>query len=222
MSVNDLSLIQDIFSECIKDIAVLERVESDGRFFESDSIKKERKNWLVIGAGLDESEASRFFPGNSKRAENSIIPLRYKSCKISMLFVVRPFNGEFDSISMSSSLIAPFAPRKNIPWIQIRNAFLNVYDIPKNNNKLINFRWEWDTNHSFEEPYERWLRLWKNEIGFNPAHPPSHLHINSRTYKENIEFVKRAGDTADDLRLSFGNPNPLSLILSVAVWLRAL
>ncbi|MCP4347371.1 MAG: hypothetical protein GY795_17840 [Desulfobacterales bacterium] len=55
MSVNDLSLIQDIFSECIKDIAVLERVESDGRFFESDSIKKERKNWLVIGAGLDES-----------------------------------------------------------------------------------------------------------------------------------------------------------------------
>ncbi|MDM8522858.1 hypothetical protein QUF80_05740 [Desulfococcaceae bacterium HSG8] len=222
MSINDLSLIQDIFCECIRDIAVLERFESDGRFFESDSIRKEKTDWIVIAAGLDESEAKQFFPGNSKRAERSAAPLRYKSCKISMLFVVKPFDGDMNSISMSSLLITPFAPNKNIPLIRIRNAFLNVYDIPDNKNKLRNFRWEWDTNHSFEEPYEKWLRSWKNEIGFNPAHPPSHFHINSESYKENIEYIKRAGDSIDDLRISVGNPNPLSLILSVAVWLRTL
>ncbi|MDA1014040.1 MAG: hypothetical protein O3A00_06255 [Planctomycetota bacterium] len=61
---------------------------------------------------------------------------------------------------------------------------------------------------------------WKDALAFNPAHPPSHLHIN-QTPLDEYESLRDAGTHSPaELRLTVGVPNPLALILSVAAWKR--
>lgn len=217
MSISDLVGIQRTFTKCLKDIAVFERFHSDGQFFEVNDIQKENKRWLVVAAGIGEDETRDLFHENHKRAQKSLIPLLYKStCRISFLFVLRPFDQD-PMYSNQALLISPFAPTSGIPWVEIRNGYIKILNIPDNDNRLVNLRWEWDVIPALQYPYERWLRFWKDNCGFNPAHPPSHLHLNS-----DVISSRRSGELENELRLALGRPNPLAFLLSIAVWLRRL
>ncbi len=219
MSDYILVSIKNIFSKCLEDCAVFHRPDSDGKLFESEVIHKENKTWLVIAAGLCESEANKWFSGHKKRAENSIFPILFKQrCEISMLFVVRAYDGN-SIYSNPMRLIVPFAIQQQIPYLEMSQAYVRIWGVPDNYHNLMNLRWEWDTRPTKNYPYEKWLRNWTYDIGFNPAHPPSHLHINT----ERLDPSKlRTGDLCEDLRLAIGNLNPLSFLFSLAVWLRTL
>ncbi|MFQ5640353.1 MAG: hypothetical protein ACE5IR_20430 [bacterium] len=170
MRGHELGIIQKTFVQCFKDIAVLERFDSDGQYFETNDIHKERKRWLVIAAGVNDSEAKELFSAIPKRAEKALIPLNYRSvCKISILFVLRPYKNDLKQVPQST-LVAPFAPKKGIPLIEIRQSYVRILNFPDNKNKLNNVRWEWDLVSSFDYPTEKWLRKWKDDCGFNPAH----------------------------------------------------
>lgn len=222
MTGRQLGIIQSSFIQCFKNIAVFKRSESDGQYFEANDIQKEKRRWLVVAAGVDASEAQKLFSGTPKRAEKALIPLRYKAnCKISLLFVLRPFDNDLNSVS-ESIFVAPFAPRKRIPLVEIRQSYLRVSQIPGNKNQLNNLRWEWDIANALNTPVEKWLRNWNDDCGFNPAHPPSHLHLNSDRYDSSPKKSQRPVDTEIDLRLAIGKPNPLALLLSIATWLRRL
>ena len=220
MSAYNLVNIQKTFQQCFKDVAVFERSDTDGRFIEVDDIHKENKHWVVIAAGLSQSEAEEFFAGNRTKAERSLIPLRYKStCRISLLFVLRPF--EQDPMYVNQTiLVSPFAITRGIPWIELRHAYVRILEIPENDANLSSLRWEWDPVPSIRDPDEKWLRPWKHDCGFNPAHPPSHLHVNSIPLAQ--ASLMRPGDSPNELRMAIGRPNPLALILSIAAWFRGL
>jgi hypothetical protein len=218
MGAHDLVTIQRTFEQCFKDIAVFERYDMDGQFFEVNDVQKDNGRWLVIAAGLSEAEAKDFFAGNPARAQKSLVPLRYRSrCKISLLFVLRPFE-ENPKYPNQTILVSPFAPTKRIPWIEIRQAYMRILDIPDNDIQLSSVRWEWDAVPAVRDPDEKWLRSWKYDCGFNPAHPPSHLHLNSRALVPGS--ITRPGDLKNELRIAIGRPNPLAFILSIAAWFR--
>ncbi len=217
MTANQLSIIQNTFVDCFSDSAVFDRREAEGNYFEADDIRKDNSHWLVIAAGLTDTEARSLFKGNTTRAKRASIPLRFmEKCEISVLFVARPFLGNAMDAS-SRCFIAPFAPKRGMPWIELRQARVRISSLPPNRNSLQNFRWEYDCRQAKQQPLEGWLHRWNREFGFNPAHSPSHLHINS---DELSPDETRPGDTIEDLRLAIGNPNPLVLIMSIAVWLR--
>ncbi|RJP33791.1 MAG: hypothetical protein C4527_03695 [Candidatus Omnitrophota bacterium] len=219
MAEYNLDSIKSIFSKCLDDCAVFHRPDSDGRLFESEVIHKEDKHWLVMAAGLCESEARKWFSSNNQRAENALHPLRFKhACEISFLFIVRPISEERSQFN-PLKLIVPFAVQHQIPYLEINQAYIRMWDFPDNPHKLLNLRWEWDARPAANHPYENWLKEWTHDIGFNPAHPSSHLHINTKRLDP---FTLRAGDLFGDLRLAIGHPNPLALIFSIAVWLRSL
>jgi hypothetical protein len=218
MGVHDLTTIQKVFQQCFTDIAVFERSDTDGRFFEVNDIQKDNKRWLVIAAGLSQVEAESFFVGDTTRARKSLVPLRYKtSCEISLLFVLRPFEEEPKYLNQTI-LVSPFAPTKGIAWIEIRQAFLRILKIPDNDACLSSLRWEWDPVPAIRDPDEKWLRSWKSDCGFNPAHPPSHLHLNSKPLDPWVKI--RPGDLKNELRIAIGRPNPLAFLCSIAVWFR--
>ena len=224
MSVNDFGILQRTFIKCFKDIALFERIESDGRFFESNDIHKENKRWLVIASGISKTETKEFFRGNLNRSEKALEPLKFRmNCIFSFLFVLRPYNEEIDiSNTTETDYIAPFAPNQGISYVLIRNGYIRISDFPENNNSIKNLRWEWDIRKALENPNEKWLNYWKSECGFNPAHPPSHLHINSE-YSFSIDRTKQRAIESDiEFRLAVGKPNPLAIILSIATWLRKL
>lgn len=222
MSSHQFKRIQSIFSKCLRDTELFDRGDRDSDLFESDTIKKDNAYWLSIAAGITKPTARDIFPSNPKRAEKAIIPIRFKqTCEISLFFVVRPFEGNLSNIT-PLSLITPFAFESGIPWLEIRNASIRVSNLPQNNKKIDNIRWEWDAEMAKNKPHEPWLRVWHAECGFNPAHPPSHLHLNSNVSSFDDSTTIRNGDLADDFRLSIGNPNPLALILSLASWLRTM
>lgn len=220
MSEYKLSHIQRIFHKCLKDAAVFERSVTDGQFFETNDIEKERKRWLVIAAGIDKREASDLFIGNRGRAERSLTPLTFKDgCKVSILFILRPLEEDLYN-SQDGILAVPFASSNKIPWVEMSRSYVRILDIPENNSRLTNVRWEWDIEVSSRDPIEPWLNCWKNDCGFNPAHPPSHLHLNS-TVLEDVGYKKRGdGGVNNDLRLAMGNVNPLAFLLSIAMWFR--
>lgn len=217
-----LTEIQKTFQQCLRDIAVFERFNSDGQFFESNDFQKKNKRWLVVAAGLEESEADELFSGNPKRAQKSLAPLRYRNaCKISLLFIIRPYEEDLRDLKQTL-FVSPFAANRGIPYVEILLGYIRIFDIPENNCRLSNLRWEWDAQSSLKEPIERWINCWKSECGFNPAHPPSHLHLNSEVFVSGRGKTIRASDLEGELRLAIGRPNPLAFLLSFAAWVRRL
>jgi hypothetical protein len=220
--MHQLVAIQNAFQQCFRDIAVFERFRSDGQFFEVNDFQKENKRWLVIAAGIEKTEAVELFRGNPKRAQRSLIPLKYRDrCRISLLFLIRPFN-EDPKYENQTVLVSPFAPDRGIPYVEIRIAYIRIYDIPENDNRLLNLRWEWDALSALKDPIEKWLKSWMSDCGFNPAHPPSHLHLNSEEFSSSGKGAVRTGDFERELRLAIGRPNPLAFLLSVGAWFRGL
>ncbi|MEW6236094.1 MAG: hypothetical protein AB1656_11965 [Candidatus Omnitrophota bacterium] len=212
--------IQNLFLKCLKEANIFDRPDSDGRLFEAEDITKDNKRWLAVAAGVNKKEASELFFGNKSRAVKAEYPIRFhRSGEIRMLFIVRPFDSDLSKVQ-PLSLIMPFA--KTIPWLEVRQAYLRVSNLPQNDKNIDNIRWEWDCNYFREKPQEFWLKGWFDELGFNPSHSPSHLHFNSNKSIQNNPSSIRDGDLADDLRLAIGNPNPLAFIISLALWIKTL
>ena len=83
-------------------------------------------------------------------------------------------------------------------------------------------RWELDPVEGYKCPVEPWLRRWKEIVGCNPAHPPSHWHINSPPIQEPGRRGETRVVTPPELRIAGGLPNPLLLLLSIANWLKSM
>jgi len=215
----EFKCILNQFNGCFQDIGIFERSEADNRYFESGDITRENTKWLVVAAGLNQSQAVKLFKGSPKRVEKAVIPLRYRdTCELKILFELRAC----DNTVEASWPIAPFAAKSDVPWVEIRNAFLGVVNLPENQQSISNLRWEWDVYSSLKKPTEKWLRKWHAECGFNPAHPLPHLHINSAYLDSAQNVPQRPVKTIDELRLAIGYPNPLALLLSLGTWLRKL
>jgi hypothetical protein len=114
------------------------------------------------------------------------------------------------------SQIVHFAPAEEVPLVEIREGFFRIRDLAENRNTVNSLRWELDAVQSRRDPIDPWLRRPASILGYNPAHPPSHLHINS--YDE--DEVNMPVESSSDLRLCVGVVNPLALVLSIAAWLR--
>lgn len=217
-----MNQIQNLFERCFCEALVFKRQEHGGAFFETEVINKDHKDWLVLAAGLDQKIASRFFSGNPGKIRRASIPIRYKNaCEISFLFMMHPLTDSEPKTALLK-LITPLSTDSDAPWVEIRQAYFKIDGIPNNEHRLFNLRWEWDTKESQSPPFEKWLTPWKNKLGYNPAHSPSHLHINCADNDVDELRDPRAGDTSHELRLAMGLHNPLALILSFAVWLRTL
>lgn len=222
MTAHELTTIQRTFQQCLKDISIFGRFDTDGQFFEVNDIQKENRRWLVIAAGIEEAEADQLFSGYQRRAQDSLIPLKYRStCRVCLLFILRPFDQEL-RYQKQTTLVSPFCSSRGIPWVEIRQAYVRIFDIPNNANKLQNIRWEWEIGPALQSPLEKNLQPWKDNCGFNPAHPPSHLHLNSIVYETNAHLKRETSDPETELRLAIGRPNPLAFLLSIAVWLQRL
>jgi hypothetical protein len=210
--------IQRIFESCLREAAVFERDGSGGQLFESDTIRRENKKWIAIAAGISRGEAQALFHANSSRAERATVPVRTLGIRgyASFLFVLRPMSFPIAQHDPTNQ-IAHFAPQDEIPLVELRDGFFRIRDLEENKNTVSTLRWELDAVQSRHDPLEPWLRRSASLLGYNPAHPPSHLHINS--FGENE--VGMAVEPAADLRLCVGVLNPLGLVLSFAACLRA-
>jgi hypothetical protein len=138
---------------------------------------------------------------------------------MSLLLVVRPVRPPFSSLTDLEN-VSTFAPAENLPFVKIRDgSYLRCWDLNDSDRRVQSLRWELDAQQSRTDPIEPWLREWKQYVGFNPAHSPSHLHINAPAFMPNA-LDDRIEHSAEELRLGIGVPNPLCLILSLAAWLR--
>ena len=215
----ELSRIPILFEGCLKDTGVYNRAVDSGGLLESEILHRRQINWVVIAAGLDITLAHQIFPNNSKKAERATTPIRIcgSSDELSFLFVLRPLKLPLNDIE-SLRHAAEFAPGLGFPLVELSQAFWCASLNEQNENRIYKLLWEFDLSRSINEPMESHLSNWRQKIGWNPAHSPSHLHINS---PEHATLDDRGiGSRAhEDLRLSVGMPNPLALFISFAAWL---
>ncbi len=212
--------VTKVFAACMKDASIFDRDDPSGNLFEVERIKKERADWLAIAAGVPESEADNLFPSNSSRADRATIPLRVLGGgQASFFFVLRPL-GRLPEDPASFERIAYFSPSDDIPFVEIREAYFRLSNMPGCDNGLNHLRWELDPVTGHQDPMEDWLRLWKRRLGCNPGHPPSHLHFNAPPLDAQSLGGGRSDPSTPELRLAVGMPNPLAMILSIAVWVR--
>jgi hypothetical protein len=215
----ELSRISTLFEACLKDTGVFNRDVDSGGLLEAEILHRGQTNWLAIAAGIDTTLAHQIFPNNSKKAERAITPIRIcsSSDELSFLFVLRPIRFPLDNIENLRNA-AEFAPGMNYPLVELSEAFWCVSLNEQNENRIHKLLWEFDLSRSLNEPMESHLSNWKRKIGWNPAHSPSHLHINSP--KQATLDDRGIGSRAyEDLRLAVGMPNPLALFISFAAWL---
>ena len=72
----DFTTIANIFMQCLKDCCIFQRNEPGMNYFEVNDFRKDNALWLIIGAGLHEREAKKYFPAQPKRIERALIPLK--------------------------------------------------------------------------------------------------------------------------------------------------
>ena len=70
-----LDNLNRVFTACMLDAQVYVRDAPGGSLFEVETLKKEKKNWLALAAGVRDIESNNIFPTNSGRAERATIPL---------------------------------------------------------------------------------------------------------------------------------------------------
>ncbi len=212
--------IKRLFDACFTDAAIFERDRSGSAFFEIDKLRKHKQDWTVIAAGVSERLAKEFFPNNQGRRDRAEIPVNIiGGGQLSFAFVLRAIN-KLDLSESNAEFTTTFAPQRGIPFIQLQDSFLRLSNLSDNESRLTHLRWELDSTDAFQQPQEPWLHDWKDILRFNPAHPPSHLHIN-QTPSEDYESSRESGTHSPaELRLAVGVPNPLAIILSLATWKR--
>ena len=217
MTLDDLSRV---FAACMRDAQVFERDVPGGSLFEVERLRKENKNWLAVAAGITREESSVVFPANPARRERATIPLNILGGgQASFFYILRPLRFPIEQPS-TFTLAAHFAPRDDIPLVEIREAYFRLSNLPGDDNRLNHLRWELDSRTGHEEPKEEWLRPWMRRIQCNPAHPPSHIHFNAPPVDAESIGRDRPNHGRSELRLAVGVPNPLAMILSLAAWIR--
>lgn len=217
MTLDDLS---KVFTACMRDAQVFERDVPSGSLFEVERVRKEKGNWLAIAAGVAEEESSAIFPNNSARAERATIPLNVLGGgQASFFFVLRPLNLPLEK-SSTFARAAHFAPGDGIPLVEIREAYFRLSNLRGDDNRLNHLRWELDLMTAHQDPKKDWLRPWMSRIQYNPGHPPSHMHFNALPFDAESLGGDRTERSPSELRLAVGIPNPLAMILSLAVWIR--
>jgi hypothetical protein len=212
--------IKKQFDACFTDAAIFQRDRSGGAFFEFDKLRKNKQDWTVVAAGVSDSLAKDFFPNNSGRQERAAIPVNIMGGgQLTFAFVLRAI----DKLELSESnaeFMTTFAPKRGVPFVQLQDSFLRLSNLPENGSGLTHLRWELDSSNAFTQPQEPWLHHWKDVFGFNPAHPPSHVHINQTPIEDYESSREARTHSPADLRLAVGVPNPLAIILSLATWKR--
>ena len=212
--------VQRVFTACMRDAQVFDRDAQSGSLFETESLRKERTNWLAVAAGITEVESQDIFPANSTRADRATIPLNVLGGgQASFFFILRPSQFPVDNPA-AFGRVAHFAPDDGIPLVEIREAYFRLSNLPGDKNRLNHFRWELDFKTGSEDPLEDWIRPWMKRIQHNPAHPPSHVHFNAPPLDLESAGRNRSDHSPSELRLAVGIPNPLAMILSLAVWIR--
>lgn len=216
----DLQRVADLIEACFRDAGVFSRQTVGAGLIEAEVCTIERARWLVACAGIGEADAANYFKGHPGKQDRAVSPLRTSdSGQLSFLFVVRPF--EFGTAVDLPPGVTDFAPGNQIPYVEYRNgSFFRASNLDGGEIGVEHFRWELDIPKAHTQPREEWLRKWFTILGENPAHPASHLHVNSPPLEEGAS-KRRDEYSGDDLRLAVAPPNPLALVLSFAAWLRA-
>lgn len=214
-----LPRIADLLQSCFREARVFTPQAAGAGLIETNVCRLDGAEWLVAGAGLGESAADDYFRGHPTKRSRALHPLRANdNGQLAFLFVIRPFD-----LRLATELplgVAAFAPGNQMPYIEYRNgSFFRASNLDGGSVGVQHLRWELDTRNAGARPREEWLRKWAPILGCNPAHPTSHLHVNSPPLGDDGD--DRVDSSGDDLRLAVAPPNPLALVLSFAAWLRA-
>jgi hypothetical protein len=211
----------EVLERCLADSLVFSRDAPNRSLVETTTTRDAKgSNWAVIAAGISDQVAADIFGRRSNKADHATIPLQVfggSGSQASILLQMRPIVAS-TAIEDSPSA-APYAAREGIPFVEILKGRINI-DLPHNELGLFNLRWEVDPSRSGRPPLESWLDEWHRSIGYNPAHPPSHLHFNSSSREASADRSRESEPTENDFRLAIGYPNPLAFLLSAAAWLR--
>lgn len=207
--------IQNHFEGCLQQAGVFERSVEGAQLFDIEIVERSQRKWLVIAAGISHSESNEFFSDQHKR-ERAIVPMQVTPHgQASILLVLRP---EDPAASLVRGKYVTFFST-DVGWVEIhQGCYVRVDGLESPAVKQI--RWELDAVQGHREPQEAWLRPWANIVECNPAHAPSHWHINSPPIEEPGRRDQRRVFVPPELRLATGLPNPLMLMLSLANWLR--
>lgn len=210
------------FAACFAEAEVFDRDSASGTFFEVEEIRKNSQKWLVVAAGVSGLHAKELFPVSSGRQARAELPVNVMGGGLlSFAFILRPINLA-DLTESIAHRVTTFAPNRGIPLVQLHDSFFRLSNLPDNDSFLAHLRWELDSSNALRHPHESWLHPWKDALSFNPAHPPSHLHINQTPLDDYESSRDASTHSPDELRLAVGVPNPLALILSIAAWKRRL
>lgn len=210
-------MVQDAVHDC----GVFTR-EARGRgFLLEQEYFRDRQNqltYVVLGAGLPASDASKYFPHDRTRERRlRDLPLRLvREGRADLLLCLRPL--EFGDQPQGKELMTSFLPaEKALARVALLVAHLRFLDLPANPLGVRSLRLEFDPSAD-RPPLEAWLRPWEERLEENPAHASVHLHVNTRDTAERTD--PRSEESDSDLRLAVGFMNPLVTILSVATWYR--
>jgi hypothetical protein len=200
---------------CLLQSGIFERVVEGSQLFDIEMVKRANAKWLVIAAGIDVTESDEFI--QKHRRDRATIPMQITpQGQGSVLLIVRPIENQ--SEVSRGKFITKFS--EDVGEIEIyQGSYIRIDNI--DSPVIQQIRWELDVVQGHKDPIETWLRPWARIVGCNPAHSPSHWHINSPP----IEVPARRGQSKSirtpELRMATGLPNPLLLLLSVANWLKS-
>lgn len=202
--------------DCLWQSGIFERIVDGAQLFDVEIVKRANSNWLVIAAGIADSESAEFV--QKHRQDRATIPMQITpQGQGRVLLIVRPKLDELDG--SRRKYVTQFS--EDVGDIEIyQGSYIRFDNI--DSPVIQQIRWELDPVQGHKSPMETWLLPWESIVGCNPAHAPSHWHINSPP----IEVRGRRGQSrairTPELRMAAGLPNPLLLLLSVADWLKSL
>ena len=213
-----LTHLQKQFDKCLRDTVVFSRDTEAGNIVEFETYRKGQRDWLVVAAGIWRSESDRYFSRSSGRRDRAVIPLQLSGgARASMLYVVRPWDAPPPPSVCGPPFVTTFD--ENVEFLEVEVAYVRLWDLARPGCHTL--RWELDGDSLQDSPLEPWLRPWRAVLRCNPAHPSSHLHVNTPALDEDPAARDSQERLTTDLRLAVGIPNPLALLLSLAAWLRA-
>jgi hypothetical protein len=207
--------IRDHIEHCFLDACVFERTVEGAQLFDVDIITKGNAKWLVIAAGITDSEFDKYLI-NERTRDRAKTPIQIQPTgELKALLIIRPVN-EATNVA-SSAFVDKFS--SDVGAVELyQGCYIRVDGLQ--NPAIHQIRWELDLVDGHKPPKESWLRPWATLVGCNPAHAPSHWHINSPPIEMAGRRGKRHSITPPELRLATGTPNPLLFLLSLSNWLR--
>lgn len=215
-SVSWAENVRNALRQCLAEAEVFTPTNEAGHFFESDIVN----GWLCVAAGIDGQRIQRYFPKNNAKQCRSETGIQIEGGgKLSFALKVR----QFDPVDFNDQIgnrIASFAPGRDVPYIELNDGFIHLQDMSRGDENVGHLRWDFDASNAYQQPQEAWLSSWMTIIGFNPAHPVSHLHINQTPLDHYHSSRDAQTHSPDELRLAIGVPNPLAMFMSIAAWLR--